>query len=85
MMDLPPRSPGLMPLDYCLWDEIEDRVLDKDVPHDEASEQYLKRLRLTALRLQQQLVRDTVLGMKTNIKATYDSKVSHTIATCRLD
>lgn len=84
-MDLPPRSPGLMPLDYCLWDEIEDRVLDKDVPHDETNEQYLKRLRLTALRLPRQLVRDTVMRMKTNIKATYDSKGSHTIATGGLD
>lgn len=25
--ELPPKSPGWMPLDFCLWDDIEDRVL----------------------------------------------------------
>ena len=27
---LPPRSLGLMPLDYCLWNEMEDRALSQN-------------------------------------------------------
>ena len=84
-MTLPHRSPGWMPLDYCLWDAIEERVLDKVVPHDEAKEQYLKRLRQTALRLPQDLVKNAVLRMKANIKATYDSSGKTTIAAGGLD
>ena len=74
-----------MPLDYCLWDEIEGRVLEKEVPHDESKEQYLKRLRLTARRLPKELVKNTVLRMKANIEATFDSKGATTIATGGLD
>lgn len=84
-MTLPPRSPGMMPLDYCLWDEIEDRVLEKEVPDDETKQQYMQRLRMTALRLPQDLVKNTVMRMKANIKATKDSKGKNTIATGGLD
>ena len=84
-MDLPPRSPGMMPLDYCLWDEIEGRVLEKRVPGDESKEQYLKRLRSAALRLPRDLVKNTVLRMKANIKATKDALGKNTIATGGLD
>ena len=84
-MTLPPRSPGWMPLDYCLWNEIERRMLEKDMPQDETQEQYLKRLRMTALRLPPDLMKNSVLRMKANIKATYEAKGKTTIATGGLD
>jgi len=84
-MDLPPRSPGLMPLDYTLWDEIEARVLSQEIPRDETNEQYLKRLRSVALHLPKELVQKTIMKMKDNIQATYDSHGSTTIAEGGLD
>ena len=77
-MDLPPRSPGWMPLDYALWSEIEQRVLAKPLAHDETKEQYLRRLQQTAFSLPRQLVKKVVLRMKKNIEATYESKGDHT-------
>ena len=75
----------MMPLDYCLWDEIEGRVLEKQVPEDESKQEYMKRLRMTALRLPQDLVKNTLMRMKANIKATKDSRGKNTIATGGLD
>ena len=84
-MDLPPRSPGMMPLDYTLWDEIEHRALAKHIPRDETDEEYLKRLRTVALRLPKSLVENTIRKMKDNIEATYDSEGGTTIAKGGLD
>ena len=84
-MDLPPRSPGWMPLDYCLWSEIEKRVLAKPISRDETNEQYLQRLRQTALGLPKALVKKTVLRMKKNIEATFQSKGDHTVDKGGLD
>ena len=65
---LPPRTPSWMPWDYCLWDEVEDRVLASSKatasPHS-----YAKSLRLTGLRLPSPLLQRTLGKMKENIKA----------------
>ena len=84
-MDLPPRSPGMMPLDFTLWDEIEARALAKRIPRDETDEQYLKRLRSVALHLPKRIVKNAVMRMKANIEATYDSEGGTTIAAGGLD
>ena len=75
----------MMPLDYTLWNEIEDRVLAKHIPRDETNEMYLKRLRSVALHLPKRIVKNTVMRMKANIQATYDSNGSNTIAAGGLD
>ena len=75
---LPPRSPGWMPLDYCLWNEIEDRVLSQDGHEHETKESYAARLRRAAMRLPQTLVRSVVAKMKGNIEATAASRGRHT-------
>ena len=75
---LPPRSPGWMPLDYSLWDEIEGRVLAQVGYEDETKESYAARLRRTALRLPKTLVRSVVGRMKQNIKETVASRGAHT-------
>ena len=74
----PPRTPSFMPLDYSLWAEVERRVLAKPVRGDETKEEYLKRLRSTALRLPKRLVERTVGKMKGNVQALVDSKGDHT-------
>ena len=69
-----------MPLDYCLWDEIEGRVLHKKANADETRRTFEARLRRTALRLPQQLVKSCVGKMKENIDATVASAGKHTMA-----
>ena len=75
---LPPRSPGWMPLDYSLWDDIEDRVLAKRGHESESFESYKKRLCLTAKRLPSHVIKEAVSKMKSNIQETVDSKGKHT-------
>ena len=74
---LPPRSPEWMPLDYCLWEEIERRMFETVVKGTETKERWLLRLRKTALSLPRPLVKRTILQMKKRIAATYDSKGGH--------
>ena len=75
---LPPRSPGWMPLDFCLWDEIEMRVLQKRSHETETLSSYKKRLCLTAKRLPRNLIQNTLGKIKANIQATIDSSGHHT-------
>ena len=77
---LAPRSPGWMPLDYSIWDEIEDRVLSKRAPPDESAANYVKRLRYAAFHLPRSYISRTVLKMKDNITATVQSGGEHTKA-----
>ena len=75
---LPPHSPGLMPLDYCLWDEIETRVLKKRAHENESMGSYKKRLNLTAKRLPRALIMNCLGKMKENLQATVSSEGGHT-------
>ena len=77
---LPPRSPGWMPLDYCLWDEIEGRVLHKKANADETQSTFEARLRRTALRLPQQLMKSCLGKMKETIDSIVASAGKHTMA-----
>ena len=75
---LPPRSPGWMPLDFCLWDEIEDRVLADTKNENETKKSYEDRLRRTALNLPKHIVKNCLSKMRENIQATYDSEGKNT-------
>ena len=75
---LPPHSPGLMPLDFSLWDEIEGRVLAKRKIEDESMTSYKKRLNLTAKRLPRRAIDKCVGEMKQNLRATVRSQGGHT-------
>ena len=77
-LKLPPRSPGWMPLDFCIWREIEARVLRKEGNDKESFQDYKKRLAITAKRLPAKLVRSCLTKTKANIAATVTSKGRHT-------
>ena len=77
---LPPRSPGWMPLDFCLWDEIEDRMLAQNITGTESKAAFMRRLRATALRLPPSVIQKCLAKMKENIEATVESKGSNTVA-----
>eukprot|EP00973_Karenia_brevis_P086290 11966276-Karenia_brevis.AAC.1 len=48
---LAPHSPGLMPLDYSLWKQIESRTLGKQGRDNESAKSYVRRLSKIALSL----------------------------------
>ena len=66
---LSPHSPGMMPLDYSIWDQIERRTLAKSGRDDETASSYKKRLCITAKRLPKTYVQKTLRKMKGNIEA----------------
>ena len=76
---LPPRTPGWMPLDFCLWKEIEDRMMASKKSGPETKAAFEARLRKTALRLPKSLVKSCLAKMKSNIKATVQSKGKSTV------
>ena len=59
---LSPHTPGMMPLDYSLWNEIEGRTLAKRAYENESPASYKKRLCITAKRLPKSLVKN-LLGI----------------------
>ena len=66
-----------MPLDYCLWTEIERRMLEANISGTETKAQYVARLRQTALRLPKGLVKKAVGQMRDRIHETFASKGKH--------
>ena len=72
-MSLPPRSPDLNVLDYCFWSEINRRLRRREASfpanRKESKEDFLKRLRRTALTLPASLVKRAVQSMKRRCKA----------------
>ena len=76
-LTLPPRRPSLMPLDFALWHEIENRM-EKSMPKGrETKEAFIKRLEKTARALPPSLVGKAVGRMKPNVKAIVDAKGWH--------
>ena len=61
---LPPRSPGLMPLDFTLWKAIEDRLFQQRVVGYESQQKFMRRLEKTARALPKSLTRRSLLSMR---------------------
>ena len=76
---LPPRTPSWMPLDFCLWKQIEGRALSGSGSRPLGAEAYAARLRSIASHLPKTLVRGCLAKMKSNIQAVVASKGSHTM------
>ena len=76
--DLPKRSPDLNVLDYRLWSEINRRMRRQEVSFSssrkETKEQYLNRLRKTALALPEAYVTKSVQEMHRRVRAVRDSE-----------
>lgn len=64
-------------MDFCLWDEIEGRVLEKDCGRRETAKSYQARLRRTAMRLPRSMIRKCLQSMRKRIVATVDAKGGH--------
>ena len=68
-VDLPKYSPDLNPLDFAVWAAIEKRMAENAPPGKETVEGYKKRLRATALRLPESLIRKSILSIPSRMKA----------------
>ena len=69
----PRYSPDLNPLDFSIWNEVLRRMNEQKAPANEGKTAYMKRLRLTALRLPKDYIRKTVLSIKSRAKAVADN------------
>jgi len=74
---LPPRSPEWMPLDFCLWNEIEGRLYKDQTHTDETQKAFQKRLRRTALRVPRKLVNNVLGSVRKHILMTVKAKGKH--------
>ena len=75
-MPFPRWSPDLNPLDFSLWSAIERRMAEREPAKIETAAAYKKRLRMTALRLPQSVVRDAVLAIPSRARALVAAKGS---------
>ena len=78
IMSLPRYSPDLNPLDFCIWADIEKRML-KGGPKTgkENVEAYKVRLRKVAMATSKALIKKSLLSMHDRIKAVYEAKGGH--------
>ena len=76
--DLPKRSPDLNVLDYRLWSEINRRMRRQEASFSssrkETKDQYLSRLRNTAMALPQTYVTKSVMEMHRRVRAVRESE-----------
>ena len=77
-MNLPPRSPDLNVLDYSIWHEINVRMRKQEAAFDpdkkETVDEYLKRLRHTAVSLPTAIVTRAVGDMKRRVALVQKSR-----------
>jgi hypothetical protein len=75
---LPPRTPQWMPLDFCLWHEIETKVLDRPVAGKETVAQYAGRLRRAASTIPAATIDKCLDSIHERIAQTVTVKGRHT-------
>ena len=68
----PRYSPDLMPLDFCLWDNISKRTLATAPAGKESINEFKARLRQVALRTPPATVRSAVLAMKSRAQKIWE-------------
>ena len=71
---MPQYSPDLNPLDFSLWDAIEDRMFANHPAIAESVAAYEKRLRLTALRLPAAVVEKAMRKIPSRMKDVIAAK-----------
>ena len=77
---IPKRSPCLNVCDYALWDEVNRRMREQEAKwksKKETREEYLARLKKTALALPEGVVQKMVRGMKARCERLYTAKGGH--------
>ena len=73
----PRYSPDLNPLDYFLWEEVENRMKAGDPNRPETLDEFKVRLRKTAMSIPQHVIRDGILSVNGRIEGCYKNKGGH--------
>ena len=73
-LTLPPRTPSLMPLDYAIWQRIEEKLIDTAPAGTEDKGVFLVRLRKIATSLPKKYIKMIIGRMHENIKALSKAK-----------
>jgi transposase len=76
-LSLPPYSPDLMPLDFSIWQEIEQRTTAAVGSQTVSAKKYRQILRRVALRLPEAVVTKAVLSMKRRTEQIVAAKGGH--------
>lgn len=71
---LPPRTPSLMPLDYAIWQRIEQKLIDTAPSGNESKAAFLARLRIVGTTLPKTFIKKAIGRMRGNLKALSDAK-----------
>jgi hypothetical protein len=72
-MNLPRYSPDLNPLDFGIWQAVQQRMDKQGLNGKESKEAFKARLRRTALRLSKDVVRQIALRLPRRIKAVVEA------------
>jgi len=76
--DIPKRSPQLNVLDFAVWSEINRRMRKQELAYSankkEMRQQYLNRLRRTAMRLPSKFLKASIKNLKTRCQHLYAAK-----------
>ena len=70
----PRYSPDLMPLDFCLWNDINKRMDETSPKGYESVKAFKARLRRTALRTPMKTVRAAIEAMKSRAQRIWEAK-----------
>ena len=76
-MTLPPRTPCWMPLDYAIWDEVLDRMMDDAPAGTESKADFISRLETTAKNLPCSFVEKQIGKMKERVQGVIDAQGYH--------
>ena len=76
-LDLPPYSPDLQPLDFSIWNQIEQKARDAVGDADVTAAQYRAILRRAALRLSPAVVAKAVDDMPRRVQAIVAARGGH--------
>ena len=76
-IEFPTYSPDLNPLDFSLWEEVQNRMNAQVAPKNESATAFMARLRKTALATPEPTVRRMLSNIKARAQAIYEQNGGH--------
>ena len=76
-MEFPTYSPDLNPLDFALWQEVQNRMAAQVAPNKESAEKFKQRLRKTAMSIPESVVRKMLTSIKGRAQSIYEMNGGH--------
>ena len=70
----PRYSPDLNPMDYFVWEEVQNRMKASEPKRIETNEAFKNHLRKTALSVPESVIRKGVADMKKRVQGCFDEK-----------